>query len=94
MITVGMNYIVLSGKEKAFEQVFVAVLEKMHQMPGHDQSYLFRDVNDPQHYLIISDWGDRKAFDEFIGSDQFRSVTDWGKEQILAERPKHDYYEK
>ncbi len=94
MITVGMNYMILPGKEKAFEDVFNAVLGAMNQMDGHKVSRLFRDVNESQRYLIISDWSDRHAFDSFIASEQFRKVANWGKEQILAGRPTHDYYEK
>jgi heme-degrading monooxygenase HmoA len=94
MVTVGMNYQVLPGKDKAFEAAFVAVLNVMKDMPGHTRSHLFRDVLDPQRYLIVSDWSDRAAFDAFISSDRFRQVANWGKEQILAGRPTHDYYEK
>lgn len=94
MMTVGMNYHVIPGKEKAFEDVFRAVLDKMGAMAGHSRSSLYRDVFDPQSYLIISDWSDRAAFEAFIGSEQFRSVANWGKEQILSRRPTHEYYEK
>jgi heme-degrading monooxygenase HmoA len=45
-------------------------------------------------YLIVSDWADRGAFDAFIGSEAFRSVANWGKEQILAGRPTHEIYER
>ena len=93
MVTIGMNYRILPGKEQAFEDVFAAVLKAMENMEGHTKSALFRDVADPQSYLIMSDWSDRKAFDDFIASDQFRKVANWGKEQILAGRPSHDYYE-
>lgn len=94
MITVGMNYRVLPDKNQQFEDVFNAVLAKMDGMEGHSVSHLFRDVNDSQQYLITSDWSDRAAFDAFIASDEFRSVANWGAEQILAGRPSHDYYEK
>ncbi len=94
MITVGMNYQIIPGKNQSFVDVFNAVLAKMAEMPGHTESHLYCDVNDPQSYLIVSDWSDRKAFDDFIASEQFRSVANWGKEQILAGRPKHEYYEK
>jgi heme-degrading monooxygenase HmoA len=93
MITVGMNYRVLPGKEKAFEDVFQAVLRVMNDMPGHTRSSLFRDVFNPSQYLIISDWNDRAAFDGFIASEAFRKVASWGKEQILAGRPTHEVYE-
>ncbi len=94
MVTVGMNYRVLPDKTDAFESMFRKVLEAMNGMPGHSRSNLYRDVDDPQSYLIISDWSDRDAFEGFIGSDQFRKVADWGKEQILAGRPTHEYYER
>ena len=93
MITVGMNYQVLPDKGPAFEAMFAKVLEVMGGMPGHTQSNLYQDVNDASSYLIISKWDDRSAFDAFIGSEQFRKVADWGKEQILAGRPSHEYYE-
>ncbi|MEX0777033.1 MAG: antibiotic biosynthesis monooxygenase family protein [Phycisphaeraceae bacterium] len=94
MVTIGMNYQVLPGKEKMFEDVFAAVLKAMGGMPGHTRTNLYRDVQDPARYLIVSDWSDRQAFDAFIASEQFRSVANWGKEQILAGRPTHDYYQR
>ncbi len=94
MLTVGMNYQVLPDKNQPFEDVFKAVLKVMEAMPGHTRSALYKDVFDGQRYLIVSEWNDRPAFDAFIKSDQFRKVADWGKEQILAGRPTHEYYEK
>ena len=32
------------------------------------------------------------AFQTFTESDQFKGVVDWGKEKILAARPKHEIY--
>jgi len=93
MVTVGMNYRVLPGREKTFTDAFAAVLQKMKGMAGHKTSSLYRDVFDPQSFLIVSEWSDRAAFDAFIGSEQFRSVANWGKEQVLAGRPTHTYYE-
>lgn len=89
-----MNYKIIPGKESKFEEVFASVLKAMQGMAGHDESHLYRDVFDAQSYVIISDWSDRAAFDAFIASDQFRNVANWGKEQILAGRPSHNYYEK
>ncbi len=92
MVTIGMNYRVLPGKEPVFENAFTKVLNAMQGIPGHDQSHLYRDVADGQSYLIVSRWSDKDAFDAFIASDQFRSVANWGKEQILAGRPEHRVY--
>ena len=92
MITVGMNYEILEGKETIFEKAFVNVLEAMKTMEGHQCSFLYKDVNKPRSYLIISEWSDKNAFDAFIRSDRFAKVVNWGKEQILASRPQHQIY--
>jgi heme-degrading monooxygenase HmoA len=93
MVTIGMNYKVLSGKEAVFERAFQQVLETMKQSPGHTTSYLYQEVGVPGSYLIVSDWNDKEAFDGFVKSEAFAKVTNWGKESILAGRPKHTVYE-
>ncbi len=92
MITVGMNYHVIEGKQQDFEDKFQAVMNALNTAEGHSQSTLWKDVSDDASYLITSEWSDEKAFQEFIRSDEFRAVTDWGKEQILSTRPQHKVY--
>ena len=92
MITVGMNYEVLEGKEKIFENAFQAVLAAMNKMPGHKHSRLCRDVHKPGSYVILSEWESQESFESFIRSEQFAQVTTWGKEQILKGRPSHRIY--
>ena len=92
MITIGMNYQVLPGKEDAFEAKFSDVLATFEQGAGHRTSHLYREVGAQQTYLIHSEWETREAFQEFIRSDAFRQVTNWGKESILDGRPSHRVY--
>ncbi len=92
MVTVGMNYHVIDGKQQEFEAKFAAVLEALRTAEGHTDSTLWRDVGDNASYLITSEWSDEQAFTSFIRSDAFRQVTDWGKEQILSTRPQHKVY--
>ncbi|MEX0715306.1 MAG: antibiotic biosynthesis monooxygenase family protein [Planctomycetaceae bacterium] len=92
MITVGMNYRVIEGKQRDFEEKFAAVIGALNAAPGHTSSTLWKDVSDGRSYLITSEWSDEQAFTEFIKSDEFRAVTNWGKEQILAGRPQHKVY--
>ena len=92
MITVGMNYRVIPGKQYDFEQKFQAVNEALKAAKGHTSSTLWKDVGDDASYLITSEWSDEQAFLEFIHSQSFRDVTNWGKEQILAGRPQHKIY--
>ena len=92
MVTVGMNYQVLEGKGELFESVFKKVIGIMDKLDGHVKTGLFANVDDGNTYLIMSEWSDRAAFDAFIASDQFRNVVNWGKEEVLAGRPSHEYY--
>ncbi len=92
MITVGMNYHVIEGKQQDFEEKFAAVIGALKAAEGHSSSTLWKDVADGASYLITSEWSEEEAFTSFIRSDAFRSVTDWGKEQILSGRPQHKVY--
>ena len=92
MIAVGMNYHVIEGKQQAFEDKFAAVIDALKAAQGHSDSTLWKDVSDNASYLITSEWSDEQAFTDFIRSDAFRAVTDWGKEQILSGRPQHKIY--
>ena len=92
MITVGMNYKVIPGKQQDFEAAFAGVIAALNKAEGHTSSTLWRDVADGASYLITSEWSDEEAFKSFIQSDAFRNVANWGKEQILAGRPQHKVY--
>ncbi|MCE9606808.1 MAG: antibiotic biosynthesis monooxygenase [Planctomycetia bacterium] len=92
MITVGMNYHVIPGKQKDFEEKFAAVLEALRAAPNHTSSTLWKDVVDDASYLITSEWSEEQAFLDFIRSQAFKDVTTWGKEQILSGRPQHKIY--
>ena len=61
MITVGMNYHVIEGKQASFEAAFNKVIAALEAAPGHDNSQLYVDVNDRQSYCIISQWNDEAA---------------------------------
>jgi heme-degrading monooxygenase HmoA len=92
MVTIGMNYKIIPGKEEVFENAFKNVIKVMNEMEGHTRSNLYKDVNDLHSYLIVSDWNSEEAYNAFINSDKFAGVVDWGKENILAGRPSHTLY--
>ena len=92
MITVGMNYQVIEGKQTDFEEEFAGVIGALNAADGHTSSTLWKDVSNGASYLITSEWSDEQAFKDFIQSDAFRAVTNWGAEQILAGRPQHKIY--
>ena len=92
MVTIGMNYRVLEGKEAVFERAFKSVLDVIVGIEGHLESHLYREVDDGGTYLIVSEWADEAAFTDFIRSEQFERVTNWGKDQVLSGPPKHQVY--
>jgi heme-degrading monooxygenase HmoA len=92
MVTIGMNYKVIPGKGEVFENAFRSVLKVMEEMEGHTKSFLYKDVDDANSYLIVSDWSSEDAFNGFIRSEKFANVVNWGKENILAGRPSHTVY--
>jgi heme-degrading monooxygenase HmoA len=92
MTTVGMDYRVLPGKERVFEDAFRSVLKALEGAAGHRRSRLYREVEAPAVYLILSEWDEPEAFKAFIESDRFRRITDWGLDQVLASRPVHTVY--
>lgn len=92
MVTVGMNYQIIPGKEQIFEDAFSNVIGVMEAGEGHGQTHLYKQVKDDSSYLIVSEWTDENAFNSFIKSDAFAKVTNWGKENILAGRPSHKVY--
>ncbi len=94
MVTIGMNYRVLPGKEEVFEAAFARVLEAIEGADGHDASRLYKGVGGGPEadYLIVSRWSDEQAFQAFTASDAFKKVTSWGTENILAARPSHTTY--
>ncbi len=94
MVTIGMNYDVIEGKDEIFTNAVAGVIASMESMDGHSNTRLFRDVVKPRSYLIVSDWDSKDAFDGFMASEAFQKVKNWGKEQILAGRPSHTIYQR
>ena len=93
MVTIGMNYFVIPGKEQVFEDACAKVVETMNGIEGHDTSSIYREVGDGDPvYLIVSRWQNEEAFGAFIASDAFKKVTNWGAMNILSARPQHTTY--
>jgi heme-degrading monooxygenase HmoA len=92
MITVGMDYKIVPGKDGEFLAVFRKVIGIMEGLEGHTRTTLYRDVDAEHDYLVVSEWTDRGAFESFIASDRFKNVAAWGRETVLRATPKHEVY--
>ena len=94
MVTIGMNYEVIEGKEQVFEDACAKVVETMQGIDGHSESAIYKQVGAKQPaYLIVSRWSSEQAFSDFVASDAFKKVTNWGAENILRGRPRHTTYQ-
>ena len=94
VVTIGMNYFVIPGKEQIFEDACAKVVETMGGIEGHEKSSLYREVGEgAPTYLIVSSWQDEDAFKAFIASEAFKKVTNWGALNILSGRPQHTTYQ-
>ena len=92
MITIGMNYHVIPGKESQFVSAFDGVANALAKAEGHEESKLYSEQKEPNKFLIISHWQDQNAFQAFVTSDAFLNVTNWGASEILSGRPTHKVY--
>lgn len=92
MVTVGMYYDVVPGQGPAFQAKFEEVVEALKGAEGHTSSFLYRRVDDPDSYAIISEWSDAQSFQGFIRSAAFRDVTAWGRATALRNPPRHKIY--
>jgi heme-degrading monooxygenase HmoA len=92
MITIGMNYHVIPGKESLFVNAFDGVANALANAEGHEESKLYCEYGEPNKFLIISKWKDQDAFQAFVSSEAFRNVTNWGTNEILIGRPTHKIY--
>ena len=67
MVTIGMNYEVIEGKEQVFEDACTNVVETMKGIDGHGESSLYKRIGDGgPAYLIVSRWSSEDAFKAFI----------------------------
>ncbi|ARM76905.1 antibiotic biosynthesis monooxygenase family protein [Acidianus manzaensis] len=89
MINVGLYYRVKPGHEQDFEKSFEGVVTFLKgHVEGFRDAKLYRSVNDPQEYMIYSEWDSIETFKKFMLSRQFSDTTQYGK-TILEGIPRH-----
>jgi len=92
MITFGLNYDVKDDYKSEFLNICNKVLELMPSMKGHINTRLYNDVNNPNSYLIYSEWETQEDFTNFVKSQEFKDVQNMSSHMLLN-RPKHKVYE-
>ncbi len=88
MINVGLYYRVKKGHEEEFEKSFQGVVNFLKGFHGFVDAKLYKRVDDPQEYLIYSEWDSLETFKKFVSSKEYKDTTGYGK-SILEGMPRH-----
>jgi heme-degrading monooxygenase HmoA len=91
MLTVGLYYDVVKGKESDFEKYFDVVVGEIKKFDGFVSALLYHRADKPNSYLIYSEWKDRESFETFIKSREFGGAKSGGS-HMLEGRPHHKIY--
>ena len=80
----------MPGSERSFERGLREAMDEISRVPGNVRQDLIRDADDPRTFLIISDWTDRTALDEF-GRSRHRDRIMAAVREIRESAERHTY---
>jgi quinol monooxygenase YgiN len=66
---------VKDGRGGDFEREWRAIAEEVRKAPGNLRQALTRDPDDPDSFVVTSDWSDREVFGEFERSPEQDELT-------------------
>lgn len=92
MITFGLNYDVKHEFVPQFLEVSRKALALMLTLEGHIKTSLYSDVDNPDSFLIYSEWENDDYFRGFMKSEAFKNVQNMTRD-MLVNRPRHKIYE-
>ncbi|MCL5101996.1 MAG: antibiotic biosynthesis monooxygenase [Candidatus Marsarchaeota archaeon] len=88
MINVGLYYRIKHGHETEFESKFKEVKDYLSKGKGFKTAKLYKETENPNEYMIYSEWDNTESFMDFVRSDAFHSVTSSAKD-IVEGQPRH-----
>ena len=59
-----------SGHESTWQQGLVELRQEASQIPGYISGETLRDVADPLHFIVISTWANRHAWEAWLASEE------------------------
>ena len=66
---------VKDGRGDDFETAWREIAEEVRKAPGNVRQALSRDPDDPDSFIVTSDWSDREAFGQFERSPEQDELT-------------------
>jgi heme-degrading monooxygenase HmoA len=75
MVRASLYMKVKAGRGGDFESVWREIAEEVRKAPGNLRQALSRDPDDPDSFVVTSDWDSREAFHEFERSPEQDDLT-------------------
>jgi heme-degrading monooxygenase HmoA len=75
MVRATLTMKVKEGRGDEFEHVWREIAEEVRKAPGNIRQALTRDPDDPDNFVVTSDWSSREAFSEFERSPEQDDLT-------------------
>jgi heme-degrading monooxygenase HmoA len=66
---------VKAGRGEEFEQVWRQIADEVRKAPGNMRQALTRDPDDPDSFVVTSDWDSRETFRQFETSPEQDDLT-------------------
>src|SRR5437764_11687280 len=70
-----LNMKVKEGRGSDFEREWRAIAEEVRKVPGNLRQSLARDPDDPDSFVVTSDWSSRETFGQFERSPEQDDLT-------------------
>jgi heme-degrading monooxygenase HmoA len=67
---------VKAGRGSDFEREWLAIAEEVRKVPGNIRQALSRDPEDPDSFVVTSDWRTREQFGKFERSPEQDDLTE------------------
>jgi heme-degrading monooxygenase HmoA len=75
MVRASLYMKVKAGRGEEFEQAWRQIADEVRKAPGNVRQALTRDPDDPDSFVVTSDWDSRETFHEFETSPEQDDLT-------------------
>lgn len=75
MVRATLHMKVKDGRGREFERVWREIAEEVRKVPGNLRQTLERDPDDPDSFVVSSDWSNRDEFGKFERSPEQDDLT-------------------
>lgn len=77
MIRVFIERHFVEGMQEELERVVREVIQEAVHAPGYLSGEILRNLENPNHFVVISNWRSRRHWEKWLDSDQRRRVMSY-----------------